>query len=247
MTEFKSIDRLPVDVREKVVDYSRRLLDIHADNIVSIVVYGSAAGVNFTPGVSDINLAVVFRTLDLAVFTKTLKLAAGGRKDRITAPLFLTADYIHNSLDVFPIEFNEIKDQNIVIFGEDVFAPMEIDAKHLRLLCEAQIKGKLLRIRQAYLESGGKPGIIRHILTDSLNALIPVFRQLLRLKGVSPAARKEELLKQLAAQFSLDASALVAIHQHRSHAASLSPSRLEQYLKDYLGQLEQLAGHIDRL
>ena len=66
--------------------------------------------------------------------------------------MFLTRDYVLNSLDVFPIEFSEIKDQYKVIFGDDIFKDVEIPSKDVRLLCEQQVKGKLLHLRQAYVE-----------------------------------------------------------------------------------------------
>ena len=247
MPEFKNIAQLPPSAQKIITDYGRKLLAVHGDNIICIAVYGSAAGVNFTPGISDINIAVVFRALDFDVFDKSLQLTSWGRKRRITAPLFLTADYIRDSLDIFPIEFSEIKDQHVVIFGEDIFLPLCIDARHMRLLCEAQIKGKLLRVRQAYLESGGNARVVKNILKDSLNSLMPVFRQLVRLAGGQPSIHRQELLKQLAAQFSMDVSVLTAIYHDKQRIAILHPSRAREHLKDYLKVLEHLAARIDQL
>jgi hypothetical protein len=247
MSAFKNIDQLPPEIQGKVAQYSQKLLDIHNSNIVSIAVYGSACSINFVPKVSDINIAVVFQQLDFSVFQKSLKLAAQGRKEKITAPLFLTREYILNSLDVFPIEFSEIRDHHLTIFGEDLFSTINVDAKHVRLLCESQIKGKLLRIRQAYLEVDGNWRSLKHVLRDSLNSLFPVFRQLLVLTGQEPLTHKEEMLKQIAEKFSLNAAPLIAVYQDKNKIVALHPSQIEQLLNEYCAQLEQLAHRIDQL
>lgn len=247
MLELINIDKLPLDVQGKVNEYCRKLLDIHGANVTCIAVYGSAAGINFVPGVSDINIAVVFRALDFEVFKKSVPLSVMGRKHKITAPLFLTADYIKNSLDVFPIEFGEIKDNHLVICGEDVFSALTIEAKHIRLLCEEQIKGKLLRIRQAYLEHGNDPKVLKALLGDSLHALMPIFRQLVRLRGEEPSVDKVQILDQLAKLFALDTSSLLSIHQEKSRIVPMSLDQTEIHLRNYLQQLEILAHHVDEL
>src|SRR5437667_194921 len=83
---------------------------------------------------------------------QTLDLVKWGRKHRISTPLFMTKEYVLHSTDVFPIEFTEIKERHRIIFGEDIFKDLDIPFKDMRLLCEQQIKGKLLHLRQAYLE-----------------------------------------------------------------------------------------------
>lgn len=242
-----NIDHLPLVVQGKIALYVRKLLDIHADNVLSVLVYGSALNINFVPKASNVNIAVVFKSLDFTVFQKSLKLTAQGRKERIAVPLFLTVDYIRSSLDVFPIEFSEIKGQHCVIYGEDVFASMVVDVRHMRLLCEAQVKGKLLRVRQAYLESQGDLRALKNILKDSLGDLIPVFRQLIVLSKEEPSLNKEELLKQLATKFAIDTSAFIAIQKDKSHVLPLSSAKLEEYLRGYLLSLEQLSIRIDSL
>ncbi len=247
MPELKNIDQLPAKARERVSQYTRKLLDLHGENIESILVYGSAASPNFQPGVSNVNIAVIVRSLDFGVLQKSLKLSAWGNKRGFPAPLFLTRGYINTSVDVFPIEGSEIKESHIVIFGPDIFADLVVDVRHVRLFCEEQVKGKLLRLRQSYLDSQANPKLLRNLLIDSLNSLIPVFRQLVRLTGVQPAVEKDELLRQLAARFSINTEAFLAVHLDKNRPVPLNRALLHTHLKDYLHQLQQLADHIDHL
>ncbi len=247
MSSLYNVEHLPVSAARKIENFVVTLLSLHETNVTSILVYGSAAGVNFNPQTSDINIAVIVKTLDMDVMTKSLNAVSQAKKDGISAPLFLTREYIRSSSDVFPIEFSEIKDQHVVIFGEDVFAEITVDAQHIRLFCESQIKGKILRVRQSYLESKGDERIIRTILHDSLNGLMPIFRQMLILKKITPPAHKKELLKQFCSIFELNADHILPIYDDRNRITLIPVAYVTKHLQDYLELLLKLADHIDSL
>lgn len=247
MPELKNIDRLPAAAQKPISEFAAKLLALHGTEIESIVVFGSAAGPNFTPKISDINLAVIFYSINFAVVHKSAGLARRGRKHRITAPLFLTREYIHDSMDVFPIEFAEIKDHHVPIYGADIFRNLSIDEKHVKILCKGQVRGKILRVRQAYLDCGGDPHAVKKILVGSLNSLVPVFRQLLRISGLEPAIEKPDVLRQMAGRFFLDVDVLTAVYQHKIRRTPLKHSQVDDHFKNYLQQLQQLAIRIDRL
>jgi hypothetical protein len=244
---FKNISELPYPIQPLITEFAQKLSEKSGDNILSILVYGSAAGVNYHHGLSNINIAVIFKNLDFSVLNQNLGLIKAYRKHKIATPLFLTREYILSGLDVFPIEFSEIKGQHKVIFGEDIFKDMDIPLKDIRLLCEQQIKGKLLHLRQAYLDIGSNPAILKKILLAALTDLIPVFRQLIHLKGQKPLEQKEEMLGQLATMYSLDLNPLTAIYQDKSRKMPISSHQVEAHLQNFLNQLETLSRHMDSL
>ena len=217
------------------------------DNVLSILVYGSAAGINYNPGVSNINIAVIVKNLDFSVLKQSLGLVKWGRKHKIATPLFLTKEYILNALDVFPIEFSEIKEQHKVIFGEDIFKDLDIPFKDVRLLCEQQVKGKLLHLRQAYLDIGSNPSVLKNLLLSALSDLTPIFRQLIILKGQKPLEQKEEMLGQLAKIFSLDLQPFLAVYHDKNKKILISSNQVEAHFQNFLNQLENLSRHMDSL
>jgi len=245
MAEIKNIQQLPESVRPRVSSYVQKMLALHENNVLSVVAYGSAASKNFIPQVSDINLAVVLKELGFNDLKKSLELVRDGKSQKITAPLFLTPDYIRQSLDIFPVEFLDLRDHHILLFGEDVFSFLKVDDRHLKLFCEEQIKGKLLRIRQAYLEIGLNPKGKELLLKDSLNALIPIFRNLLRLANRPIPPNKEEMLKALGHAFSIDGNVLIAIYRDRANDEKIAGHDVEPYLQKYITILEQLANRMD--
>ena len=136
---LKNINEFPASIQPVITEFANKFLENLNDNVHAILVYGSAAGVNYLPGVSNINIAVIVKTLDFSVLNQSLGLIKWGHKHKIATPLFLTKEYILNALDVFPVEFSEIKEQHKLIFGEDVFKDLEIPLKDVCLLCEQQV------------------------------------------------------------------------------------------------------------
>jgi len=244
---LQNIEELPTSIQEPVSRLAIKLLEILSDNIKAIFVYGSSAGANFNPGVSDINVGVIVERLDLTVMKKVLVLVKAGRRQKIAAPLLLTKEYVLGSLDVFPIEFSEIKQQHKIIFGEDFFAHLNIPLNDVRLLCEQQVKGKLLHLRQAYLEIGTDPKSLKNFIFRAFTDLVPVFRQLVILKGQEPFPLKEDLLRQLADIFALDERAFMAVLQDKHRKVFISAKLVETHLQNFLDQLEVLSRHMDSL
>ena len=146
--ESLKLDHIRQDVRKTIEPYLKRLLGIHKENIISIILYGSATGEFYIPKESDINLMVIFKDLEFQQLKASLKLINQGIIKKITAPLFLSLSHIETSKDVFPIEFLEIKENHLILYGRDLFSDMQIDQTYIRLFCEREIKGKLIRIRE---------------------------------------------------------------------------------------------------
>lgn len=213
--ENLKLDAVRPDVRKIIEPYLKKLLSIHSDNIVSILLYGSAAGESYVPKRSDINLMVVFKGLGLSELDSSLKLVNAGIHKKITAPLFLSLEHIETSKDTFPIEFLEIKENHILLYGKDLFSSMQIDQSNLRLFCEREIKGKLIRLREAYLEIGLKKKGVEVLTKKSLNSLMPIFRVLVKLKAKEPSRNKEKLIAELASLYNLDKDVFIAILKNK--------------------------------
>lgn len=245
--QLENIKELPPSIQAPVSQFALKLLENLGNNIKAIFVYGSGTGVNYTPGISNVNIAVIVDCLDFAVLKRASVLVKWGRQHKMALPLFLTKEYVLNSLDVFPIEFSEIKERHKTIFGEDFFADLNIPLKDLRLLCEQQIKGKLLHLRQAYLDIGSNPAVLKNLASVTFSDLIPVFRRLIHLKGQVPHEQKEDMLRQLAKIFSLDEQTFLAILYDKNRKILISSSKVESHFQNFLNQLEILSHHMDSL
>ncbi|MEA3328461.1 MAG: hypothetical protein U9Q08_01790 [Candidatus Omnitrophota bacterium] len=246
-TRLINTEKLFPEVKGLVISYLEQILSLHQANICSIVIYGSAAGKDFIHKRSDVNILIIVNKLDFSDLKKSLKLISGGIKKRIVAPLFLTREHMETSGDVFPVEFLEMKENHILVYGEDILSGLEVDSKNLRLQCEHQIKGKLIRIRQAYLEIGLKRKGMEALLKQSLASLIPIFRNLIRLKDKTPALGKEEILTQLSDEFNVDKDIFLAILRDKSNDEKIASQDVEVFLKKYIDQIQKLAVSSDKI
>ena len=199
------------------------------------------------PGRSNINVAVLVREIDPAFLKKCLTHAAGGFKKRIVAPLLLTHKYIDSSLDVFPVEFLDIRETCLVLVGSDPFADVDLSNSSLRLECEQQLKGALLRIRQAYLELGLAHRGIERVMSESLNSLIPVFRAMLVFKGEQPPRRKQEIIGSVCRVFGIASDVFVQVLRFKLEMRRVPPETEEKILRDYIKNVEVLAQLVDAL
>lgn len=246
MPPLKNLDRLPAEARRLLAPYLAEMLAIHGDNLVSILVYGSAARGDYLPGRSDINLLFVFQDITLPTLKQSLRAVARGRRQRIAAPLFLTREYMEQSSDVFPIEFLEFAAGRLAVHGPDPFDDLRLEQENLRLECEEQLKGQLVRLRQSYLETGLRARNLDTLLKQSLNALFPVFRALYRLAGQPVPADKEAVLNGLAADFGLDSAIFLEIWRDRRDNNRIGARHAEEALGIYIGELFRLAARVAR-
>lgn len=245
MELLKNFEKLKPEVSKLLEPYVRDLVALLGEDVLSVIVFGSATGPDFIPGRSNVNLAIVVKDTDLPLLRKCLKHVAAGFKKGIVAPLFLTQEYISTSSDVFPIEFLDIRETGVVLLGEDPLANIKLSAAALRLECEQQLKGSLLRIRQAYLELGlAKQGLER-VLGESLTSLIPVFRAMLVLKGVGTIRGKKEILLSVCEAFGVSAEAFTTILQLKREKKHVSPEVGEKLLGEYMRNVREMARLID--
>ena len=247
MVELKNLDKLNPDAGKKIKPYMEKFLFVHGESIISVFIYGSAACGDYVKGASDVNSAIVFKNIGASELKKSLQIVNEGIRHRINTPLFLTRAHIMTSLDTFPIEFMEMKENHVIVYGEDVLADINIDPVNLRFVCEEQIKGKLIRMRQAYLEIGLRKKGIEALIKESFASLFPVFRGLLRIKGITPLKTKKENIKALGDAFGVDTDILLAILSDTRNDGKISGQNLESALFQYIEQLEKLGNIADQL
>lgn len=245
--EIINTQKLPADVQKLFTPFLRSMINIHDDNLISVFLTGESIGKNYIPKESKITSVFVFKELPFATLKNSLKAINEGIRKNIAAPLFLTKKHIETSLDIFPVEFLEMQENHILVYGKNVLSSLKIDDTHLRLFCEEQIKGKLIRIRQAYLEVGLKNKGIEALLKEALYSLLPIFRNLLRLKGKNPPVAHEDICNQLCIAFDLDDHALLPILKDTANDEKIDGQDVVVFLEKFIDQLNKLAIEVDQL
>jgi hypothetical protein len=201
-----------------MMDYEKEVNGLAEDvkiaagaNLVSFVLYGSAAGGEYHGGHSDLNLLGVFNHLDADALTRLHPVVYLWTRKGHPAPLLLSLDELHSAADVFAIEFLDIRTRHRVLAGEDVFSKLEIPMDRHRHQVERELRINLLRLRQAALAAGDGAAELGAILLGSIPAFATLFRHALLALGVEPPEARRESCRRLAALLGFDATPFDAV------------------------------------
>lgn len=194
-----NLERLNPAVRAKAAEFFAELVKITGPHLHSLHLVGSAATPDWVAGRSDINTLLVLREIDLSVLEAIAPLGKRYHGAGIAPPLVMDPGYIDRSLDVFPMEFLELRFIHQTVIGEDLLAGLSIEPGDLRRQCEREVKSRILGLRQAYLRSRGEPRALTEALVLLLTGYQPLARGLLVLLGKEPPRRRAEVFAALAA------------------------------------------------
>lgn len=228
------------DVIETYNPFLNEVLTGYREKIHSIHITGSALTADFDPKLSDINSVIVLKTTDLLFLEYIAPLGKKYGKKKVAAPLIMTPGYITASLDVFPIEFFNIKLIHHTLFGADLFDDLEINRSDLRHQCERELKVKLIGLRQGYLSSMGDRKILTDHFVNTISGYIPLFRGIILLLGETPPLEKIDVLGALQEISGVNTDVFGEILKQKNERKKPSLDRLNTIFEDYYGAIEKL-------
>jgi predicted nucleotidyltransferase len=236
------IPHKPEDIFEPFTDDYRAAFGA---DLESIILYGSAARSEYVPKVSDINFLIMLSPEGMQRLAAAMPLVDRWGKARVATPLFLTQDYIFSSIDVFPIEFLNMKASYRLVWGKDVLKNLEFDKRLVRLQAEREIKAKLLHLRERFVETGGSAKKITQLISISLPAFFSIFQAVLFLNDQQPSTKMSELLALASRSSGLNASLFETLAAVRNKTRKLKPDESLSLMDSYLEEVHRLAMHID--
>lgn len=219
---------------------------IYPDNLLSVILYGSAASGEFREEHSNLNILVILQNSDWEDF-KRVSPFINQHRFRMIRPLFLSEEYIRSSSDVFPIEFLDMKENYKVLTGKDVLKDVSIDTKNLRFQCEQELKAKLISLKHLYLRIKKDKLALKNLLFKSFTSVMHILRNVIRLKGKTPPYLKQDILKAVALEFQIDLDAWQKIFAAKNKQIKLRGIESEQLFTALVRDLEKIAHLIDRL
>jgi len=220
---------------------------IYSDALESIILYGSAAGEDYRPGKSDLNFMIVLSEEAIDRLDRAIETVSGWRKKKVATPLFMTRSYISSSLDSYPLEFLNMRKQYNLVYGEDVLKDICFEPEHLRLQCEREIKGKLLLLRERFLETEGKSRMIKELTGESITAFVSIFGGLLHLKSVKIPSSRREIVKALAREITVDENVFMNCLDIKEGTKNFSSSEIHSVFMAYLAEVRKLWEYVEEL
>lgn len=212
--------------------------------LLSVVLYGSAARGDYTRGTSDFNLLLVLSDLEPDTLERLTTPLGRWQRQGQPAPRVFSPATLSGSADVFPIEFLDLQAAHQVLYGSDLVADLEVHADHLRLQCERELREKLMRLREAYVESHANARALRRLIVESYPTFVALFRGCLRLVGEEPPAHHAEVVATFCARADLDRAAFETVARLKSGDAR--GLEMKAVFAGYYGELTKAVTRVDR-
>lgn len=208
---------LPVGVRSHLEDYVVLLLELGGDRVDSVTLFGRVLDAAFDVETQAIRNILVAESVDLGLLRRIseqgVKLGGFG----LTAPLFMTPEYISRSLDTFPLELLDIQMRHATVHGTDRFVGLEFNDADVRLQCERELKVVLIGMRQGLLASTGDERRLRGLGADVGEGLVRTLRGMLWLGGERDYLTTPALLDAMAKKVGRDLPGLRAALDAQEH------------------------------
>lgn len=204
----------PDDKLQKLVD---RLHYACGDDLVSVVLYGSAARDDFHEQYSDVNLLVVLRHLKPEIYPGlTGVLNWWSQEEKLRPPTIMTLEELRESADVFAIEMLDIQGAHKVLHGEDVVSAIEVPMNLHRVEVEHDLRTTLLRLRNHLLLTSDGDEELKLVMAKSVTSVLTLFRHALIALGENPPHGKPQVLEHAAEVFAFDGKPLRSVLELRS-------------------------------
>jgi len=235
-------------VAEKQInEFISRLRASSGENLLSVILYGSAADGEFHPDFSNVNLLCVLRESSFSALTAIAPAVEWWAKQKHHEPLVLTGEELERSTDVFSIEFLDMQQRHRVLFGEDVLNGLQIPMHLHRAQLEYELREKLILLRERLLMVKGDKKQLWELMLSSLSTFITLFRHGLIALGETPPKAKREAVRALAARIPFDASAFLQLLDIRERKAETKQFDVTDIFARYLAAVQQVTAAVDKM
>ncbi|HEV8586633.1 MAG TPA: hypothetical protein VGT02_16820, partial [Methylomirabilota bacterium] len=228
-TSDAALRDLPLVVARVLDDFAAAAREAFADDLISIVLFGSAAEGALRP-TSDLNVIVVLRAFDrhradaVRPAARVAGAAAGLR------PMFLLRDEVDAAATAFAQKFADVRRRRRVLWGEDVFARLAVPRAALVARTNQILLNLALRLRALYVERSLRDEQMAAVVAEAAAPLRTAAATILELEGASAPSPKEALRRLVAALGVPDGETTLARMSEARETRALPPG-----LRDLIG------------
>ena len=228
-----------------VEQFARDLDGVFGPRLASLVVYPGHQGDGSVHSCALVQ-ALTFRDLSAC-----LPYTESWHHRGVAVPLMLSADELHRTLDVFPLEYASITADYAVLRGSDPFKGMSIPVEDVRRAVEGLAKSLLIHLREGFLESHGETTRIARLITASAAPLRALLTHLARLPDAAhgtldtatPSDESLATLAELRMGVSKSLIRTVLASSADGHSTITDPSHM---LGAYIDAAQRMWEYVDR-
>jgi hypothetical protein len=234
-------------IEKLLSELTAKLQQAHGSHLVSVILYGSAAGGDHHGAYSDLNVFCVLDEVTPAALEDSEPVFRWWRAQQQPAPLLMSVEETRASTDCFPIEFMDMRERRKVLYGADVIEGLVIDEIFYRAQVEHELRAKLLRLRQKAAGVAGNDGLLARLMTDSVATFCVLARHALRLAGAEAPWSKRRIVQECAATFQIDATPFEVLLDVREGRKQPRQMDAAEVFGAYLRSITSLVKAVDRL
>ncbi|MBX3245119.1 MAG: hypothetical protein KF685_11755 [Acidobacteria bacterium] len=234
-------------MREHFQPFIDDLKATHGKNLVSVILYGSAAAGDFIQQRSDYNILIALDHIKPADLREANACVREWHKLGHPVPVYFTVDEIRGGADVFPIEFHQMQKAHKVLYGPDVLAGVEVHDDFLRHQIEYELRSKLLLLRRQYIPASETSEGLKRLMGESLTSFSALLAASLLLFGVEPPVTKPEILARAEKYFGLDPEPFdrILALRRNDYVEKIDEAEANKLFGSYLEQIEKVIRTID--
>ncbi|GIU81216.1 MAG: nucleotidyltransferase domain-containing protein [Acidobacteria bacterium] len=234
--------------KQELESFIEDLTKAHKENLVSVILYGSAATGDFQENISDYDLLVVLRHITPKDLTDAYVAAREWQKMGHRLPVYLTASELKDAADVFPIEYYQMKKAHIVLFGKDILSEVQISDENLRHQIEYELRGKLIRLRRLYIPACNNAEKLSEIMVKSFSNFIALFRAVLSLHKIETPQTKSAVINSMAQHFKINPNPFMKILEIRENGiqSNFDAIKANELFTQYIAEIEKVIELVDK-
>src|SRR5258707_10788152 len=119
-------------------------------------------------------------------------------------PVYFTVEELADAADVFPIEFHQMANARIVLYGKDPFEFVKLSDENLRHQTEYELRSKLIQLRRLYIPASVSVEKLCDLMSDSLASFAALFRAVLIRHGEEAPVAKPDCVRATVRRFGLE-------------------------------------------
>ena len=235
-------------IKEALSGLVEDLRATHGTNLASVVLYGSAAAGDHNELRSDYNILIALNRITPEDLRQAQAPMREWQRLGHPLPVYFTVEELSDAADVFPIEFHQMANARVVLYGHDPFEFAELSKENLRHQTEYELRSKLIQLRRLYIPASVSIEKLCDLMRDSLSSFAALFRAVLMLHGQEAPISKPDCVRATAKLLRLDPSPFERIFEFRT-TGNLPTSEKEanDLFGAYLFQIEQVVEAVDEL
>ena len=186
---MENIDR----VRPVLDDFLKAAKIILADDLVSAVLFGSAAEDKLRNS-SDVNLILVLKKFNPSVMLDMQEDYRNALAAVKLSIMFILEEELPDAAESFSVKFSDILSRHKIMYGKNIFGDLEISRHSIIVRTRQVLLNLRMRLREKFVLSGRRSEQLSLLIAESAGPLRSSAKTILELRGKNPVTPKEALI-----------------------------------------------------